>query len=105
VLTVGALELLDDEQVKRAGADGVLRKPLEATALLELASRLAGEPVSETHVIDRTQSGETAMRPLRSVVVIDPEKVRAAVTVALDEAIEPLIDRVTERVLAALAKR
>jgi CheY-like chemotaxis protein len=105
VLTVGALELLDDERVKRAGADGVLRKPLEATALLELAARLAGEPASETHIVDRTQSAESAGRPLRSVVVLDPEKVRAAVTVALDEAIEPLIERITERVLAALAKR
>ena len=105
VLTVGALELIDDEQVKRSGADGVLRKPLEATALLELAARLVGEPKSETHITDRTQAAEIATRPVRSVVVLDPEKVRAAVTVALDEAVEPLIDRVTERVLAALAKR
>jgi hypothetical protein len=39
------------------------------------------------------------------VVVLDPEQVRAAVTLALDEALEPLIGRVTERVLAALTAR
>jgi hypothetical protein len=45
------------------------------------------------------------MRPTRSVVVLDPDQVRAAVTVALDEALEPLIDRVTQRVIAALGKK
>ncbi len=91
--------------MKRSGGDGVLRKPLQATALLELTGRLAGTPKPETNLTDRTQSAESASRPVRAVVVLDPEKVRAAVTVALDEAIEPLIDRVTERVLAALSKR
>ena len=39
------------------------------------------------------------------MVVLDPEQVRAAVTVALDAALEPLIDQVTARVLAALTAR
>jgi hypothetical protein len=39
----------------------------------------------------------------RSVTVLDPEQVRAAVTVALDAAMPMLIDQLTERVVAGLA--
>jgi CheY-like chemotaxis protein len=105
VLTVGALELVDDAAVARVRADGVLRKPFEASALLEMAARFTAAPPRESHITDRTESAETVLRPARSVVVLDADQVRAAVTVALDETIEPLIDRVTERVLAALAGR
>ena len=106
VLTVGALELVDEKEVARVKADGVLRKPFEAAALLEIAARfssLAAGKGGET--VDRSDAGERVQRPSRAVVVLDPEQVRAAVTVALDEALEPLIDRVTERVLAALTAR
>jgi CheY-like chemotaxis protein len=104
VLTFGALETVDQEAVKHVNADGVLRKPFEASELLDLVSRYV-KPESVSYIADRTQSGETAMRPTRSVVVLDPDQVRAAVTVALDEALEPLIERVTARVVAALAKK
>jgi CheY-like chemotaxis protein len=107
VLTVGALELLDPAAVERVKADSFIRKPFEASALLEIAAKYAPSPaaVSSGNPVDRTQAAETAMRPVRSVVVLDPEQVRAAVTVALDEAMEPLIQHVTERVLKALAAR
>ena len=105
ILTIGALELIDDQAVAASGADAVIRKPFEASALLALAAKFAPPPQRENHVIDRTQAGETALRPTRSVVVLDPEQVRAAVTVALDESLEPLIERVTKRVLDALAAR
>ncbi len=105
VLTLGALELLDEKAVERAGADAVIRKPFEASALLEIAARFAAPPSSGIRAVDRTDSEEQSLRPTRSVVVLDPEQVRAAVTVALDEALEPLIDRITDRVLAALASR
>jgi DNA-binding response OmpR family regulator len=105
VLTLGAMELLDDAEVARVKADGVLRKPFEASALLEMAARFTAAPPRESRMTDRTQAAETVLRPARSVVVLDADQVRAAVTVALDETLEPLIDRVTERVLAALAGR
>lgn len=105
VLTIGALELLDDAAVARVRADGVLRKPFEASALLEMAARFTSAPARDSHITDRTEAAETAVRPARSVVVLDADQVRAAVTVALDETLEPLIERVTERVLAALAGR
>jgi hypothetical protein len=37
-------------------------------------------------------------------VEIDPERVRAAVTIALDQAMPVLIEELTERVLAALKR-
>jgi len=104
VLTAGALDTVDDAEVARVKADGLLRKPFEASALLEYASRFARDSQS-SRTIDRTDASDRALRPARSVVVLDPEQVRAAVTVAMDEALEPLIDRVTERVLAALSAR
>lgn len=106
VLTVGALELLDEQAVARVKPDGVLRKPFEAAALLDIAARFASLEAAESGIIvDRTDSADRVLRPTRSVVVLDPEQVRAAVTIALDEALQPLIDRVTERVLAALSAR
>ncbi len=42
--------------------------------------------------------GTTSGKPgSRSVAVLDPEQIRAAVTVALDSAMPALIDQVTER--------
>jgi hypothetical protein len=37
------------------------------------------------------------------VTVLDPEQIRAAVTVALDAAMPALIDQISERVVAALS--
>jgi len=39
------------------------------------------------------------------VAVIDPEQIRAAVTVALDSALPAMIDHLTAGVIAALAGR
>ena len=38
-----------------------------------------------------------------SVVVLDPEQVRAAITVALDAALPAMLDEISEKVLAALS--
>lgn len=43
VLTAGAQEPIDDDEAGRAGADGRLHKPFEASAVIELARRLAAE--------------------------------------------------------------
>ena len=41
VLTVGAVEPLDAARSEAVRADGILKKPFEATLLLEAAERLA----------------------------------------------------------------
>src|ERR1700722_17745898 len=44
VLTVGAVEPLDVPRSEAVHADGILKKPFEATLLLEAAERLGGKP-------------------------------------------------------------
>ena len=97
ILTAGPVEAVDEKQVDRVRADGVLRKPFEASALLESIGRF---------VTGRKRAAAPAApATLRSVVVIDPEQVRAAVTVALDSAMSGLVDQITEKVVAVLSGR
>jgi hypothetical protein len=80
-----------------------LKKPFEATLLPSSIGRFVQS--SKKRAAPPSTSGPTAAPPLRSVAIIDPELVRAAVTVALDAAMPAFIDQVTERVVAALAGR
>ncbi len=95
LLTAGAMETFDEKEVTRVRADGTLRKPFEASALLEAA----GPPRKLTSA---SPIASTKVQPSRSVVVLDAEQVRAAVTVALDAALPQLIDQITEKVLVSL---
>jgi CheY-like chemotaxis protein len=94
-LTAGAVEPVDEKEVARVGADGLLKKPFESSQLLDAIGKFV------------TGARKTATArpagPPRSIAVIDPEQVRAAVTVALDAAMPALIDAITERVLSGLA--
>jgi response regulator RpfG family c-di-GMP phosphodiesterase len=106
LLTAGVLEELDEDLSRRVSADGTLKKPFEATALLA-----AVKPLAEAAVKDRTPKtgdqgpgardrGRAPAAPF--VAVIDAEQVRAAVTVALDAAMENMVEEITRRVVAAL---
>ena len=100
LLTAGAVEPVDEKEVDRVRADGLLKKPFEASLLLEAVGRFVG-------VSNKKRAAEAEKKPAapRSVAIIDPEQVRAAVTVALDAAMPALIDTLTERVVAALYGR
>jgi CheY-like chemotaxis protein len=108
-LTAGAVEPVDESEVARVRADGVLKKPFEASLLLEAIGRFA----VAARTPSRSPSGDAAGKLTgnaangaalpRSVVVLDPEQVRAAVTVALDGALPALVDEISAKVLAALA--
>jgi CheY-like chemotaxis protein len=106
LVTIGAMEKLDEDMVKMVKPDGVLKKPFEASALIETV-----KPLAEAAVTERPPSASAAprtnARPLPPdagpmVAVIDPEQVRAAVTIALDAAMPSMIDEITEKVLVAL---
>ncbi len=103
ILTAGAVERIDEAEVDRVRADGILKKPFEATLLLSSIGRFVQGNKK------RPAPAVAAVAPVaqapRSVAVIDPELVRAAVTVALDAAMPALIDQMTDRVVAALAGR
>ncbi len=112
VLTAGMLEPFDEEEARRAGCDGVLKKPFEASAVVDMI-----KPLVEAARYSRGLFGadvEDAPPPLlpaeeKIVRVVDPahmkpdpERVRAAITLALDAALPAMIEEITERVLVAL---
>lgn len=96
VLLAGAVEQFDEAQLAACGADATLRKPLEASLLLEQASLAKQNAPKVGNAVAQT------MRPGRGVVVLDPEQVRAAVVLALDQVLPALTDRITEKVLVSL---
>ncbi len=99
-LTAGAVESVDDSEVARVRADGVLKKPFEASLLLEAVGRFN----APKRLPPAAPAGGPAANPgpPRAVVVLDPDQVRAAVTVALDAAMPGLVDEISARVLSAL---
>ena len=99
ILTAGPVEPIDDAEVDRVHADGTLRKPFEASVLLESIGRFVSGRRKSAAPVLRSMPAPTP----RSVAVVDPEQVRAAVTVALDSAMSGLVDQITEKVVAVLS--
>jgi len=103
VLTAGALEPLNEELALEVQADGNLRKPFESSTVLSAvkplaeASRLARASAPPAEAADATPSPIAEPSP-------DAERVRAAVTLALEAALPSMIDELTERVLVALER-
>jgi CheY-like chemotaxis protein len=105
ILTAGVLENFDEELLKRVEADGTLKKPFEATALVAAVKPLAEAATAAR--ADRPGAGAAskpkapaAIAPF--VAVVDSEQVKAAVAVALDGAMETMVEEITRRVLTAL---
>jgi CheY-like chemotaxis protein len=104
ILTAGAVEPIDEKEVDRVRADGILKKPFEATLLLNSIGRFV-QSGARKRPAPTAPASSVSQAPQRSVAIIDPELVRAAVTVALDAAMPALIDQMTEHVVAALSGR
>jgi CheY-like chemotaxis protein len=100
-LTAGAVEPVDEKEVSRVRADGLLQKPFEASVLLAAIGRF----VTSSRKRPAEPGPQRSSGSPRSVAIIDPEQIRAAVTVALDAAMPALIDTVTNRVVEALSGR
>jgi CheY-like chemotaxis protein len=96
-LTAGAMEPFDDAELARVHPDATLKKPFEATLLLEFANRAKARSKAE-----EAPEVKAPVKPGRGVVILDPDQVRAAVTVALDAAMPMLVDQITEKVLVSL---
>jgi CheY-like chemotaxis protein len=145
VLLAGQLEPVNETEAARVKADGILKKPFEASVVVatvrplieaaQLSRAAAGGPVAppeppapapppaalETAPTEPAPAAasadpapaqapaapEPAPAPLQIAApapndAIDAERVRAAVTIALDQAMPALIDELTKRVLVAL---
>ena len=108
ILTAGVKDRLDEAEARRVEADGTVQKPFQASLLLgavkplaELAAkeRGSGRPATGVHAAKHS----APKTPV--VALVDPERVRAAVTVALDASLSGMIDEITEKVLMALGTR
>jgi CheY-like chemotaxis protein len=109
LLTCGVLETLDEAEVQRVEADGTLQKPFEASALIN-----AVRPLAEAATQARTAGAPSGAVPAGAakvspavpfVAVVDAEQVKAAVTVALDAAMDTMVEAIARRVLVALQNR
>ncbi|HYW44411.1 MAG TPA: response regulator [Bryobacteraceae bacterium] len=113
ILTAGVLEPLDESQTRRVEADGTLKKPFEASALLAAVKPLAEAAAAARAEIQGSgaagQGSGTEAPPSPNVApfvaVVDAEQIRAAVTVALDAAMESMVGEITRRVLVALTPK
>lgn len=83
----------NEQDALNAGADIILRKPFEASALLGAVQRLLERSV---------QTEKNAGADGKST--LDRNSIRAAVTLALDSAMPTMIEELTERVLLALSQ-
>ena len=108
ILIAGLLEPVDEEETQRAGCDAVLKKPFEASAMLEVIrplvdkARFARGLFSDS--LPEPSMGELSgpSSPAPPHTAPDPEAVRAAVTIALDRSLPALVEEITEKVLMAL---
>jgi CheY-like chemotaxis protein len=107
VLTAGLLEPFDEEEAKRAGCDAILKKPFEASKVMETIDPLVKEAQLARGLFAEAMASAAASPAFEpsvpaAVAEIDPERVRAAITLALDAALPNMIHEITERVLIAL---
>lgn len=85
VLTAGAAAVFDEERARRVGSDASIRKPFEASAVLDTL-----RPLLELARKSREERGPAPES------TVDRERIRAAVTLALDAAMPAMIAELTE---------
>jgi CheY-like chemotaxis protein len=115
ILTAGLLESFDETLATTVKCDGVLKKPFEASLVMEMLKPLVeaaekereeyepGLPMLSADIVPvKVVTDYSTLAPVHSPSPVDVERVRAAVTLALDAALPAMIDRVTEQVLVAL---
>jgi CheY-like chemotaxis protein len=122
ILTAGLLESFDEAQADAVKCDAVLKKPFEASVvlntikpLIEAADKervergplppLMSRPDGTAVVPVKVMAHDSIGPPLSAASVlsdVEVERVRAAVTLALDAALPSMIDKITEQVLVAL---
>ena len=108
LLTAGFQDTVDEAEVQRARADGVIQKPFEASVLirtvkplLEAAVRERGEGTGGR----RPEPGAPLALDVPFVALVDQEQIRAAVTLALAGSMDGMIDEITRRAVAALTTK
>jgi CheY-like chemotaxis protein len=111
ILTAGVLETVDENEAKRAGCDAILKKPFEASVIMETIRPLVQEAqLARGLFAENLASAQPAPQPtpltdpspVPGAALTDPERVQAAITLALQAALPALVREITEKVLVAL---
>jgi CheY-like chemotaxis protein len=107
ILIAGLLEPVDEDEARAAGADAVLKKPFEASVVIDAIRPLIDKArfaCGLFAIAEETAVPTVPLPPPQPLAApeIDPERVRAAVTLALDRSMPALIQEISEKVLIAL---
>jgi CheY-like chemotaxis protein len=94
VFAAGPADVFDEQDAKNAGAEVILRKPFEASALLSTVQELFEKSAAAKNSGSAAPGGG-----------LDRNSIRAAVTLALDSAMPAMIEELTECVVLALSHR
>jgi CheY-like chemotaxis protein len=110
VLTAGPLVPLDQARATQVRSDGFVKKPFEASMLIEAVQPLLAEPVPAASA--PLEGAPTLDVPVASAPVVAPpplppqpldrEQIRAAVILALEASMIAIIENVTDKVVLAL---
>jgi len=106
ILTAGPVSAYDETRAQSAGADGFVRKPFEASALLNtlqpLAEKTAAPATPKAVVAPKPVETRSTPPPPPAPRPIDREQVRAAVILALEASMITMIENITDKVIVAL---
>jgi CheY-like chemotaxis protein len=98
LLTAGLLEPFDEDRARQVSSDGLIKKPFEASAVVAMV-----KPLVEAAGLARAAIAEVAeAEPETAASGVDPEMVRAAVTLAVDAAMPALVEGITKEVVERL---
>ena len=106
VLTAGPLVALDQARAGLVRSDGFVKKPFEASMLIEAVQPLLVQPVAAS--APRETAGlldappVVAPQPPPPPAPLDREQIRAAVILALEASMIAIIENVTDKVVLAL---
>jgi CheY-like chemotaxis protein len=89
ILTAGQIEEVDENAARRAGCDAILRKPFEASVMIETLRPLAL----------KAQQGRKTAPP---AATLRSDAIRAAVEHAVESELPRFLDELTQKVLTAL---
>ena len=116
ILTAGLLETFDDAQAANVQCDGILKKPFEASVMIDTVKPLVAAAAKDRGEYGTPIGLQDEIVPVRIVAdsagaasseTVDPvelERVRAAVTLALDAALPDMIEKITQQVIVALRR-
>jgi CheY-like chemotaxis protein len=108
ILTAGLLEKFNEEDARQAGCDAILRKPFEASVVMQTIrplvndAQLARGLFAEAMASAPPKPVSDGPPPPPPPPPPDPQRIEAAITLALDAALPALIREITEKVLVAL---